>query len=110
MIIDTDSHLRENYFMDEMYKLEAPFAEQTPVRIVDGPPPERKFRSTLRPGPSGSRGYNPSYMYDPAVGWKGGEIAARQVTGWDMDRRVEANARENLDKQFIFPTPMWPPT
>jgi predicted TIM-barrel fold metal-dependent hydrolase len=110
MIIDADSHLRENYFLDEMYKLEEPFADQTPVRIVDGPPPERQFRSTLRPGPSGSRGYNHSYMYDPKVGWKGGEIAARQVTGWDMGKRVEANARENLDKQFIFPTSMWPPT
>jgi len=110
MIIDTDSHLRENYFLDEMYKLDEPFAQYTPVRIVDGPPPERKFRSTLPPGPSGSRGYNHSYMYDPTVGWRGGEIAARQVTGWDMAKRVEANARERLDKQFIFPTSMWPPT
>ena len=110
MIIDTDSHLRENYFLDEMYKLDAPFADLTPERIVDGPPPQRQFRSRLVGGPSGARGYNHSYMYDPSSGWRGGEIAARQVTGWDMEKRVEANAREQLDKQFIFPTSIWPPT
>src|SRR5438874_6612551 len=110
MIIDLDSHLRENYFLDEMYKLEEPFAEYTPERVVDGPPPERKFKSKIPPGPSGTHGYNHSYMYDPNVGWRGGEIAARQVTGWDMGERVEANSLERLDKQFIFPTSIWPPT
>src|SRR5438093_4219167 len=110
MIIDVDSHLRENYFLDEMYRLDEPFAELTPERIVDGPPPQRQFRSKLVGGPSGARGYNHSYMYDPAAGWRGGEIAARQVTGWDMAKRVEANRRESLDKQFIFPTSIWPPT
>lgn len=110
MIIDLDSHLRENYFADEMFKLEGEFAEYTPERIVDGPPPERRFKSKLPGGPSGSRGYNHSYMYDPEVGWRGGEIAARQVAGWDMARRVEINAHESLDKQFIFPTGIWGPT
>ncbi len=110
MIIDLDSHLRENYYLDEMYKLEPPFEEYTPKRVVDGPPPERKFESKIPPGPSGTRGYNHSYMYDPKAGWRGGEIANRQVTGWDMAARVEANKRESLDKQFIFPTSIWPPT
>lgn len=110
MIIDVDSHLRENYFADEMFKLEGPFAEYTPERIVDGPPNQRRFRSKIPPGPSGNRAYNHSYMYDPSANWRGGEIAARQVTGWDMAKRVEANARESLDKQFIFPTGIWAPT
>jgi predicted TIM-barrel fold metal-dependent hydrolase len=110
MIIDLDSHLRENYFMDEMFKLEEPFADYTPIRIVDGPPPERRFQSRLPAGPTANRGYNHNYMYDPKVGWRGGEIAARQVVGWDMAKRVEANARESLDKQFIFPTGIWAPT
>lgn len=110
MIIDLDSHLRENHFMDEMFKLEEPFAEYTPERIADGPPPERRFRSRIAPGPSGLRAYNHSYMYDAKVDWRGGEIAARQVIGWDMQKRVEANARESLDKQLIFPTSMWTPT
>src|SRR5438309_650570 len=110
MIIDLDSHLRENYYLDEMYKLEAPFADYTPKRVVDGPPPARKFESRIPAGPSGARGYNHSYMYDPNAEWRGGEIADRQVTGWDMAQRVEANKRESLDKQFIFPTSIWPPT
>ncbi|HZT07975.1 MAG TPA: amidohydrolase family protein [Chloroflexota bacterium] len=110
MIIDLDSHLRENYFMDEMFKLDEPFAEFTPERIVDGPPPQRKFRSRIPPGPSGTHGYNHSYMYDPTAGWRGGEIAARQVTGWDMAERAEANTLEGLDKQLIFPTGIWAPT
>jgi predicted TIM-barrel fold metal-dependent hydrolase len=110
VIIDTDSHLRENYFLDEMYRLEEPFAELSPERTVDGPPPERKFKTKFSLGPGASRGYNHNYMYDPQVGWRGGEIAARQVIGWDMARRVEATARESLDKQFIFPTGIWAPT
>src|SRR5688572_26602229 len=56
MIIETDCHLRENYFQDEMYRLEEPFAEYTPERVVDGPPPERKFRSKIPGGPSANRG------------------------------------------------------
>jgi len=110
MIIDTDSHLRENYFMDEMYKLEGEFAELTPERVVDGSPPERKYNTKFALGPGANRGYNHNYMYDPTVGWKGGEIARRQVIGWDMAARVEATKRESLDKQFIFPTGMWAPT
>src|SRR5436190_11187824 len=110
MIIDVDSHLRENYYLDEMYRLEEPFAELTPKRVVDGPPPQRKFESRLGGGPMANRGYNHNYMYDPTVAWRGGEVAERQVTGWDMAERVEAASLESLDKQFIFPTSMWSPT
>jgi hypothetical protein len=31
MIIDLDSHLREGYFADQVYKLAPPFEEYTPV-------------------------------------------------------------------------------
>jgi predicted TIM-barrel fold metal-dependent hydrolase len=110
MIIDVDSHLRENYYLDEMYRLDEPFADYTPIRIVDGAPPERKFQSKIPPGPSGTNGYNHGYMYDLKVGWRGGEIAQRQVTGWDMAQRVVANKWESLDKQFVFPSSIWPPT
>jgi hypothetical protein len=33
MIIDLDSHLREIYFMDEVYKQEGRYAQYTPVKI-----------------------------------------------------------------------------
>ena len=34
MIIDLDSHLREQYFLDEIYKLESPYA-QLPMAISE---------------------------------------------------------------------------
>ena len=87
MIIDLDSHLRESYFQDEVYKLEPPFEDYTPVRIQDGEPHERRFRTKfprrLR-GEGSSESYNHNYMYDPKANWRGGEVAARQVVGYDM--------------------------
>jgi len=44
------------------------------------------------------------YMYDPKENWKGGDIARRQVVGYDMVKRLEGNALESLDKQVLFPT------
>ena len=35
MIIDLDSHLREEYFLDEVYKLDGAYARFTPVRVHD---------------------------------------------------------------------------
>ncbi|HTE84133.1 MAG TPA: amidohydrolase family protein [Dehalococcoidia bacterium] len=107
MIVDLDSHLRESYAMDEVYKLDAPYEEYTPVKIVDGAPHERRFetklRETSRSAP-GYSGYNHNYMYNPKENWRGGVIAARQIAGYDMAKRMEGNAAEHLDKQLIFPT------
>jgi hypothetical protein len=36
MIIDFDSHLREGYFMDEVYKLEGSYERFRPVKLNDG--------------------------------------------------------------------------
>ncbi len=109
MIIDLDSHLREGYFQDQVYKLEPPFEDYTPVCIQEGEPHERRFRTRFqqrRPGSGEGSGqfYNHNYMYDPKVNWKGGEIARRQVVGYDMEKRLEGNELEHLDKQVIFPT------
>jgi hypothetical protein len=35
-IIDLDSHLRDGWFLDEIYKLPEPFANHSPKRIGDG--------------------------------------------------------------------------
>ena len=48
MIIDLDSHLRENVFMDEVYKLEPPYEEYTPVRR-EGPDGETRFETKFPP-------------------------------------------------------------
>ena len=34
-VFDMDSHLREEYMMDEVYRLEGKFAHLTPVRLND---------------------------------------------------------------------------
>jgi len=118
MIIDLDSHLRESYVQDQVYKLEAPFEEYTPVCIQEGEPFERRFRTNWprtggvgrsantgrNPPTERTYGYNHNYVYDPKVNWKGGAIARRQVAGHDMGKRMELNAAEGLDKQLIFPT------
>ena len=107
MIIDLDSHLRESYAMDEVYKLEPPFEEYMPVKIQDGAPHERRFKHNLRESDRAERAHNPynhNYMYDPKENWRGGEIAARQIAGYDMALRTEGNKAEHLDKQIIFPT------
>ena len=105
MIIDLDSHLRENVFMDEVYKLEPPYEEYTPVR-KEGPNGEIRFETKFPHIVSeGSRqAYNHGYMYDLKENWRGGETARRQVAGYDMAKRVEMNALEQLDMQVIFPT------
>ena len=107
MIIDLDSHLRESYFMDQVYKLAPPYDGLTPLLIQDGEPHERRYQVNFRPigGDGDNRSsYNHNYMYDPKENWRGGEIAARQVVGYDMGKRIDGNALERLDKQLIFPT------
>jgi predicted TIM-barrel fold metal-dependent hydrolase len=108
MIIDLDSHLRDGYFLDEVYKLEPPFADYTPVCISDGAPHERRFKTLFGDqraiGEGNGRVYDHDYMYDPKQNWRGGDIARRQVAGYDMAARLDGNAQEGLDKQLLFPT------
>src|SRR5713101_1562234 len=47
VIIDLDAHLREEYFLDEVYKLDGPFANLTPERIGDGKYQHARFRHQL---------------------------------------------------------------
>jgi hypothetical protein len=49
MIIDLDSHLREIYFMDEVYKLEGAYTKYTPVKIGDGMYQKARFQHNLDP-------------------------------------------------------------
>lgn len=106
MIIDLDSHLREEYFMDEVYKLEEPYAQFTPVRVGDGKYQEARFVHQLPQltDPRARAAFNHDYIYDPKQNWRGGEIARRQVGGYDMERRLSDIAREGVDKQIVFPT------
>ena len=111
MIVDLDSHLREGYFMDEVYKLDGPFAQFTPVRAGEGRNHQTRFIHSLDPGdPKGRAAHKHPYIYDPKVNWRGGEIAERQVAGYDMERRLKDIKREGIEKQIIFPTGISIPT
>src|SRR5437867_3287354 len=105
MIIDFDSHLREGYFMDEVYKLEGPYERFRPVKLNDGRTHNTKFLHSLDPiSPQGHAAHRHPYIYDPKTNWRGGDVAARQVGGYDMARRREDIRKEGIDKQLIFPT------
>jgi len=105
MIIDCDSHLREAYFMDEVYKLEGAYERFRPVRTSEGHSHKTRFQHSLDPiSPRGRAAHRHPYIYDPELNWRGGDIAARQVGGYDMARRREDIRKEGFDKQLLFPT------
>ena len=54
--------------------------------------------------PQGRAAHRHPYIYDPKVNWRNGEIAARQIAGHDMERRLKDIKKEGIDKQVIFPT------
>jgi predicted TIM-barrel fold metal-dependent hydrolase len=110
-VIDMDSHLREEYFLDEVYKLSGKFAHLTPVRIDQGRNVRTKFKHELSPWPKEvAEHFNHSVVYDESANWNGGEIARRQVGGYDMARRVADNDKEGVDVQFLLPTQLGIPT
>ena len=105
MIIDLDSHLREGYFLDEVYKLDEPFAQFTPRRANEGKHHGSRFIHSLEPlNPQGLATHKHPYIYDPQVNWRAGEIAERQVGGYDMARRLDDIRKERIDKEILFPT------
>src|SRR5205809_1883855 len=106
MIIDFDSHLREGYFMDEVYNFGGKYERFRPVRMTaNGHSHKTKFTHSLDPiSPQGHAAHRHPYIYDPDVNWRGGDIARRQVGGYDMARRREDIRKEGIDKQVIFPT------
>lgn len=111
MIIDLDSHLHENYFLDAVYKLEGPYAKFTPVKIGHGKHQEARFDHCLNAAPAQALAiFDHSYMGDPKEKWRGGEYAERKAGGWDMERRMKDNAREGVKKQIVFPTSITIPT
>src|ERR1051325_4346368 len=73
MIIDLDSHLRDGYFLDEIYKLEGTYAKLTPVPVGNAQGHKKKFIHSLDPiSPQGRAAHSHPYIYDPDSGWRGG--------------------------------------
>jgi predicted TIM-barrel fold metal-dependent hydrolase len=110
-VFDMDSHLREEYVLDDVYRLEGKFASETPVRLSPEKSVRAKFKHNLHPWPPEvSAHFNHKAVYDPETNWNGGEIARRQVGGWDMAQRLADNEKEGIDHQLLFPTQLSIPT
>ncbi|MGH7089170.1 MAG: amidohydrolase family protein [Stellaceae bacterium] len=110
-VFDMDSHLREEYFLDEVYRLGGKFAHLTPQRLAHDRNVGARFKHELSPWPREvAEHFNHAAVYDENANWNGGEVARRQVGGYDMARRIADNDREGVDVQFLFPTQLSIPT
>ena len=100
LVIDMDSHLRDSYFLDQIYALKGEFAKYTPKKVNN---PE-DIRETEFEHPFTGSSAKHDWIYFKKTNWLGGEIAERQEGGFNMNRRVSDNDKEGIDKQLIFPT------
>jgi len=109
-IIDLDSHLRDGWLLDEIYRLPEPFAKYTPNRIGDGKYFYSKFEHDLSPmeDPVANANFKKpithQVFYNPEANRRGNEVMRWQQGGYDMEYRMKDNAREGVDLQMIFPT------
>ena len=104
-VFDMDTHLRDEYFLDEIYRLEGEFAKFTPRRVGNGKLHYARFEHGLDPwGSDVGKHFNHQVVYDPEQKWRGGRVAESQRGGYDMDYRLADNDREGIDFQFVFPT------
>jgi predicted TIM-barrel fold metal-dependent hydrolase len=111
MIIDLDSHLREQYFLDEIYRLDGPYAQFTPTRVGNGKYQQSNFNHSIDPRPRKAMAvFDHRYMSDPDKNWRGGEYSERQRGGWDLERRLKDKTLEKIDRQILFPTNITIPT
>ena len=102
-IIDTDTHLREGYCLDEVYSLEGEFAEFTPRRVAGGAYHQIKFEHRLNPwGMKVDKANSHRSLYDPGR-WDG-RIARMQPGGFDMEKRSRDFEGTGIDKQVVFGT------
>ena len=95
-VFDMDSHLREEYIMDEVYRLEGKFAHLTPVRLAGDKNVRAKFKHELHPWPRDVVAhFNHSIVYDPQANWNGGDIARRQVARQQHDVGASQERRQH---------------
>ena len=109
-IIDLDSHLRDGWLLDEIYRLPEPFAKYSPRRIGDGKYFYARFEHDLSPleDPVANANFKKpvthQVFYNPEANQRGNEVMRWQRGGYDMEYRLQDNAREGIDFQLIFPT------
>jgi predicted TIM-barrel fold metal-dependent hydrolase len=109
-IVDLDSHLRDGWLLDEIYRLPEPFAKYSPRRIGDGKYFYSRFEHDLSPleDPVANANFKKpvthQVFYNPEANQRGNEVMRWQRGGYDMEYRLQDNAREGIDFQLIFPT------
>ncbi|HEX9808068.1 MAG TPA: amidohydrolase family protein [Alphaproteobacteria bacterium] len=102
-MIDADTHLREGYFLDEVYRLSGEFAKFTPRRVKDGAYHEVRFEHDLEPwGREVEKYGSHRQLYGPDR--QGGRIAAMQPGGYDKEKRIADLAAAGVDRQVMFCT------
>lgn len=102
-MIDADTHLREGYYLDEVFKLEGEFAHLTPKRVKSGAYHEVKFEYDLEPwGQEVEKHGSHRQLYSPER--HGGRIAAMQPGGYDRDKRIADLEAGGVAKQILFAT------
>ena len=111
MSVDMDSHLREGFMLDEVYKLEEPYAQFTPRRVREGKSMRVRFMHDIETLDRKSQAvfFHP-YLYDSESTWRDGQVATWQLGGYDMAQRREDMRREPVDRQLLFPTAITIPT
>ena len=108
-MIDADTHLREGFFLDEVYNLSGEFAKFTPKRVKDGAYHEIEFETNLEPwGEEVEKYGGHRQLYSPDR--QGGRVAAMQPGGYDLDKRIADMAAAGVGKQVLFCTGSGIPT
>ena len=109
IVIDADTHLREGYFLDEVYKLSGQFEKFTPRRVKSGGYHEIKFEHDLKPwGKEVEKQGSHRQLYSPDR--QGGRIARIQPGGYDMKQRIADLEGAGVGKQVMFATDSGIPT
>jgi predicted TIM-barrel fold metal-dependent hydrolase len=105
MMIDADTHLREDFTLDEVYPLTGAFADLKPRRIGDGAYHQIRYEHDLSPWPArAEKSHGHKGLYDPSR-WEG-RIARMQVEAVDIEARIAAFKENGIDKQVLFGTNM----
>lgn len=105
MMIDADTHLREDFNLDAVYPLEGKFADLRPRLVNDGAYHQTRYQHQLSPWPAkAEKSHSHKSLYDPGR-WDG-RIARMQVESMDMEKRMEAFHDAGIDKQILFGTNM----
>jgi hypothetical protein len=107
VLIDADTHVREDYCLDKVYALKGEFAHLTPKQVADGDYSRRRYEHKLSPWPAqAEKSHAHKELYDPNR-WEG-RVARMQTESFDIDRRLQSFRDAGISQQVVFGTNMDP--